>query len=126
MLPMPWKSFGEAQEGREYVALLSVLPLKSYWMMPRMMQFTFATQRQLKNSRGLIGYSLAAELLSKRFYTLSVWEGQQALMDFVEEIPHSEIVQRLKPHMGKAKFVQWKVRAPEIPIQWKDALKRSA
>jgi hypothetical protein len=126
MLPMPWKGFREPQEGKEYVAMLSVLPLESYWTMPRFMQFTLATLRQLKNSRGLIGYSLCAELLRKRFYTLSVWEDRQALMDFVEEIPHSEIMQKLKPHMGKSRFVEWKVRAAEIPIQWKGALKRAA
>jgi len=126
MPAMPWKSFREAQQGKEYVVLLSVLPLKSYWMMPRFMQFTLGTMRQLKNSHGLIGYSLNAQMLRKRFFTLSVWEDQQALMDFVEEIPHSEIMQKLKPHMGKTKFVQWKVRAPEIPIQWKSALTRAA
>jgi quinol monooxygenase YgiN len=126
MLPIPWKSLDEAQEGKEYVALLSVLPLKSHWMMPRLMQFMLATQRQLKKSPGLIGYSLAAELLAKRFYTLSVWEDQRALMDFVEEVPHGEIMQKLKPHMEKTTFVQWTVRAPEIPLQWKDALSRAA
>ena len=123
---MPWKRFREAQEGKEYVALLSVLPLTSYWMMPQFMQFTFATQRQLKNSGGLIGYSLFAQLLRRRFFTLSVWEDQQALMDFVEGSPHRDIMQKLKPHMEKTKFVQWKVRAAEIPIQWEDALKRAA
>jgi hypothetical protein len=126
MLPMPWKGFREPQEGNEYVAMLSVLTLESYWTMPRFIQFMLATQRQLKNSRALIGYSLCAELLRKRFYTLSVWEDRQALMDFVEEIPHSEIMQKLKPHMGKSRFVEWKVRAAEIPIQWKVALKRAA
>jgi heme-degrading monooxygenase HmoA len=126
MLPMPWKGFHEPQEGKEYVAMLSLLPLKSYWKIPRFVQFTFATQRQLKNARGLIGYSLCADLLRKRFYTLSVWEDRQALMDFVEEIPHGEIMQKLKPHMGESRFVEWKARAAEIPIQWKGALKRAA
>jgi heme-degrading monooxygenase HmoA len=126
MPAIPWKSFREAQEGKEYVALLSMLPLKSYWMVPRLTRFMFATQQQLKGAHGLIGYSLYAELRRKRFYTLSVWEDRQALMDFVEEIPHGEIMQKLKPHMGESRFVEWKARAAEIPIQWKGALKRAA
>jgi len=37
----------------------------------------------LEESRGLIGYSLLAHLLEKRFWTLSLWEDEDALMDFV-------------------------------------------
>jgi hypothetical protein len=74
--------------------------------------------RHLAKSRGLIGYSLMAELLSKRFWTLSVWEDRQSLMDFVGEIPHSRIMQELAPHMDKSRFAEWMVRAAEIPIPW--------
>ncbi|MGD1212080.1 MAG: DUF3291 domain-containing protein [Candidatus Acidiferrales bacterium] len=124
MLPLPWKSFAAPRDDKEYVALLSFLPLKRYRTIPRFVRLTLETQKQLSKAKGLIGYSLLAELLSKRFWTLSVWEDQQSLMDFVREIPHSEIMQALAPHMDKTQFAQWKVSASDIPLKWSDARKR--
>jgi hypothetical protein len=121
MLPTPWKSLAAPREGKEYVALLSFLPLKRYWMIPKFAGLTMETMGQLAKSRGLIGYSLAVELMLKRFWTLSVWEDRQSLMDFVEQIPHSRIMQELAPHMGKTGFAEWTVRASEIPILWSAA-----
>jgi hypothetical protein len=118
MLPMPWKSFAAPRDDKEYVALLSFLPLKRYWTIPKFAGLTMETMRQLAKSRGLIGYALGAELTLKRFWTLSVWEDRQSLMDFVEQIPHSRIMQELAPHMGKTGFAEWTVRPSEIPIPW--------
>lgn len=122
MLPIPWKSFAAPRDDKEYVALLSFLPLKRYRKIPKFAGLTMETMSQLAKSHGLIGYSLGAELLRKRFWTLSAWEDQQALMDFVEQIPHSRIMQELAPHMGKTQFARWTVRASEIPIPWARAL----
>lgn len=122
MLPIPWKSFAAPRDDKEYVALLSFLPLKRYRKIPKFAGLTMETMSQLTKSHGLIGYSLGAELLRKRFWTLSAWEDQQALMDFVEQIPHSRIMQELAPHMGKTQFARWTVRASEIPIPWARAL----
>jgi hypothetical protein len=124
MLPTPWKSFASPRDDKEYVAMLSFLPLKRYWAIPKLAGFAIQTIGQLAKSHGLIGYSLGAELTLKRFWTLSVWEDRQALRDFVEQIPHSRIMQDLAPHMDKTAFVEWTVRAPEIPIPWSVARQR--
>lgn len=79
MLPMPWKSFAAPRDDKEYVALLSFLPLKRYGKIPKFARLTMETMGQLAQSHGLIGYSLGAELIRKRFWTLSVWEDQQSL-----------------------------------------------
>ena len=121
---MPWKSFAAPRADKEYVALLSFLPLKRYRTIPKFAGLTMETMRQLAKSRGLIGYSLGAELLRKRFWTLSVWEDRQALRDFVEQIPHSRIMQDLAPHMDKTAFAEWTVRAADIPIPWAVARRR--
>jgi hypothetical protein len=118
MLPTPWKTFASPRDDKEYVALLSFLPLKRYGKIPKFARLTMETMGQLAKSRGLIGYSLGAELTRKRFWTLSVWEDRQSLMDFVEQIPHGRIMQDLAPHMGKTQFAEWTVRASEIPIPW--------
>lgn len=124
MLPLPWKTLATPDANKEYVALLSSLPLKRYRMIPRFFWLTFATQRQLHNSKGLIGYSLHAQPLRRRFWTLSAWEDQQSLMDFVRQVPHSQIMRALTPHVDKTQFVQWKVAASDIPLDWDQAKAR--
>jgi hypothetical protein len=118
MLPTPWKSFAAPRDDKEYVALLSFLPLKRYRTIPKLVRMMFAIQSQLAKSHGLIGYSLGAEPMAKRFWTVSAWEDRQSLRDFVEQIPHSRIMQELAPHMDKTGFAEWTVRASEIPIPW--------
>ena len=85
---------------------------------------TFQTQRQLQKAKGLIGYSLHAEPLRRHFWTLSVWEDNESLMNFVRQVPHGRIMQLLAPQMGKTEFVQWKVKAEDIPPNWNDAKAR--
>lgn len=124
MLPLPWKTLRAPEKNREYLALLSFLPLKHYRTIPKFFWLTFETQRQLHKSKGLIGYSLEAQPLHRRFWTLSVWEDQQALMEFVRQQPHGRIMQALAPYMEKTQFVQWKVKASEVPVRWNEAKAR--
>jgi hypothetical protein len=121
----PWKALAPIDESREYIALLSYLPLKSYRAIPRFIQFSMQIQKQLRETPGVIGYSLRARLLSRNFWTLSVWENQKALMDFVARIPHGEAMKAMIPQMGPSKFIQWKVKASALPLRWEEAIQRS-
>jgi len=123
---MPWKTIAKVEGSREYLALLSYLPLKKHRMIPRFMQFSFQIQRQLNKSPGVVGYSLRAKPLSRNFWTLSAWEDQRALQDFVRRVPHLDAMRSLIPHMGPTKFNQWKVPGSALPLRWDDAMRRSS
>jgi hypothetical protein len=75
----PWQSYSAAARDREYVALLSYLPLNSAWRIPWLVLYSTRIRRQLSTSPGLIGYSLRAQIAAKRFWTLSAWEDAAAL-----------------------------------------------
>jgi hypothetical protein len=124
--PNKWKAIARADPDREYLALLSFLPLKSYRKIPRFIKYTAEIERQLSESRGLVGYSLQAQLLSRRFWTLSVWEDEQALMEFVARSPHGPIMESLLPHMGQTKFTRWMIRGAALPPDWSEAKRRMA
>lgn len=124
MLPLPWKTLTVPNGVSQYVALLSFLPLKHYRTIPMFFWLTFQTQRQIQGAKGLIGYSLHAQPLRRKFWTLSVWEDQQSLMNFVRQAHHGKIMQTLVPYMGKTQFVQWKVKALDIPLNWSAAKAR--
>jgi hypothetical protein len=119
-----WKSSAPASADSEYLLLLSYLPLKRFRAIPRFLKYTFQIERQLRQSDGLIGYSLQAELLSKNFWTLSAWQDEKALMTFVRRVPHGEIMQQLAPDMGRTGFTRWTERGSRIPPSWSDAKAR--
>jgi hypothetical protein len=123
-MDIPWKTLAAIEKEREYLALLSYLPLKRYSKIPAFMRFAMEINRQLSATPGAIGYSMRAKLFTRRFWTLSVWESSAALMDFVAKAPHSESIKAMAPFMGKTKFAQWKVLGSGIPLNWDEAIRR--
>ena len=120
----PWITFAPAEAHREYHALLSYLPLNKYSAVPGFFRFSFQIQRQLRSTPGVVGYSLRAKILSRNFWTLSVWQDQNTLMDFVAKIPHGEAMKAMIPHMGSSRFAQWKVTGSSLPLSWVEAMQR--
>ncbi len=121
----PWITFAPADAHREYFALLSYLPLNKYAAVPSFFRFSFQIQKQLRSTPGAIGYALRANVFSRNFWTLSVWEDQEALMDFVAKNPHVEAMRAMTAHMGPTKFTQWKVAGSSLPLSWNEAMQRS-
>ena len=119
-----WISFAPTKPDATYLALLSYLPLRHFRAIPKFFRYAAQTQRQLKTTHGIIGYALQARPFSRQFWTLSVWEDQQSLNNFVRQIPHSQIMQALAAHMGETNFAQWTVTSAEIPPDWPSALAR--
>ena len=125
MAATPWRSCRAADPQREYLVLLSFLPLKQRWRISWLLLFfTLSIMKQLRRSAGLVSYSLYTKLLAGHFWTLSVWEDESALQAFVHAAPHVDSMRALIPHMGPTRFVRWTALGTGIPISWDDALRR--
>jgi heme-degrading monooxygenase HmoA len=124
MAELPWRSRSRPEPERDCLALLSYLPLNSGWHIPRLLLHAARVHRQLRTSPGLIGYSLLARLATKRFWTLSAWEDEAALQEFVAAAPHADVIKELTAYMGATRFTRWTVNGSELPLRWDDALKR--
>jgi quinol monooxygenase YgiN len=124
VMDSPWITFAPADAHREYHALLSYLPLNKYSAVPGFFRFSFQIQKQLRTTPGVVGYALRAKILSRNFCTISVWEDQKALTEFVAKIPHCEAIRAMTPHMGASKFTQWKVAGSSLPLSWNEAMQR--
>jgi hypothetical protein len=121
----PWIKFMTPETNREYLALLSHLPLNKYRAIPSFLKFTFQIQKQLSATPGIVGYSLRAKPLSRNFWTLSAWTDEKQLMDFVAKIPHGQAMKAMMPNMGPTKFTKWKVPGSALPLRWEEAMARS-
>jgi len=122
MAEVSWVSLGDVDPTREYLALISYLPRKSYWSIFSFIQQTTAIRKQLNESPGLIGYSLRAKLLGKKAWTLSVWQNEAALREFVGRSPHVDTMKKIS--LGEErKFVRWKLKGSGVPPKWDEAVK---
>ena len=122
MVEVKWKTFSQPLLDKEYVMLVSSLPLIHYWNIPGFFRHTRGIQNQLSESAGLIGYSLRLSLLRKTGWTLSVWENEQSQSEFVRKNPHSGTMTELRNGMKQTQFVTRKIPGSAIPPSWPEAL----
>ena len=118
----PWRAVASAQPGIEYLAMLTYLPLRGYLQIPRFLSYSFKIQKQLTHTAGLIGFAMKADPLRNQYWTLSVWENDRALMQFVRTEPHASSMTAF--NMGRTRFTRWKITSAEIPPRWDDALRK--
>src|SRR5262249_21740589 len=109
---------------REYSVLLTELPLNRFRDLGVFLLYSLRIQGQLKRTAGLVGYSFAARIRERRFWTLSVWQNESALRQFVAEIPHRNIMAALQGKIGQTRFIPWKVRGSDYPPSWREAFER--
>jgi hypothetical protein len=124
MRPLPWKTSLEPDPEATYLAMASSLPLRRLAATPRFLTFVQTIRRQLADAPGLVGYALWAKPLAKRYWTLSVWTGDDALASFMRTPPHIDVMRRLRPEMNPTRFVQWPVKGSDLPIAWSEAVRR--
>jgi hypothetical protein len=119
-----WKTVAELAPEAEYLVLASSIPPKSVTSTWKLFRGSRAVRRQLLATDGVIGFSMLAEPLRKRYATLSVWRDAAALDAFTRAHPHDRLMADLAPAMGPTKFVRWTVRGMDGRPSWKDARER--
>ena len=118
MPALPWLERQPVDPQRQYVAMASRLPLKSYLFIPGFMRDTMRIRRQLGEATGLVGYTLNAGLARKTFWTFSVWEDQASLDKFAASDPHRDIIRRLRPRMSPSRFEFFTISGADLPLTW--------
>ncbi len=123
---LKWKEVHAVNRDQEYLVFLSEIPLRSHAALIHVFLAKHRIGRQLRAARGMMGYSTFVQIVRKRFYTLSVWESEQALFDFAHEGPHLVAVAQLQGELRPTRFMKWTINGTAYPPDWKEALARSA
>jgi heme-degrading monooxygenase HmoA len=118
MPTLPWVERQTVDPDREYVAMASRLPLKSYRSLPGFLRDTTRIRAQLAHTPGLVGYGLNAQPMRKTFWTFSVWEDQTSLDAFAGADPHRRITRGLRSRMGRTRFEVLHVAGADLPMTW--------
>jgi quinol monooxygenase YgiN len=76
--------------------------------------------RQLRHSKGLLGYALRADLISHRFWTLSAWKDEASLQAFVRAEPHASTMRELSRYTKDPAFANWTTQSPLPLPSWQE------
>ncbi|TDJ69370.1 MAG: DUF3291 domain-containing protein [Proteobacteria bacterium] len=125
MLIAPWKQLAKPDASKEYLAIVTYLPVKHYRTVPSVAKYSQQVDAQLAGTPGLVRYSMGSKPWTKQFWTMSVWEDEAALMAFVFGGAHKDTVARLHTDMGATKFARWKVLGTDVPLTWEVALEKA-
>lgn len=83
----PWPVVQPLDPAREYVALVSQIPPLRLSLTGRWFRGAQHAKAQLKRTPGVVGFSLLASPLRKRYLPLSVWTDEDALTRFASTGP---------------------------------------
>ncbi len=114
------------EPGSDYLVMASHLPLKRISSTVRFFRGVSAVRKQLATADGLVGYTLRAKPLARDYWTLSVWNDNTTLGEFMRTPPHVQLMASLKPLMGPTKFVTWTISASDGRPSLAGALERLA
>jgi len=83
------------------------------------MCLTGQIQTQLTGSEGAFGYSFIAYMLKKEFWTMSVWEDEASLSDFVKTGAHLRTMRELSRYLSpERRFVKVRIKGSDVPMTW--------
>jgi heme-degrading monooxygenase HmoA len=120
----PWKAVGVLDANTEYIVLASSIPPKSMASTWTMFRGSRLVRQQLLAADGILGFSMLAEPLRKRYATLSVWRDHDALDAFAETDPHARLIAQLTPAMNDPTLIRWTISGTDGVPSWADALNR--
>jgi heme-degrading monooxygenase HmoA len=125
MPTLPWQAAANpVVEGPPYVTMLTYLPLKHYRDTPRFLLYVVRVYLQLRRTKGVVGFSMRAKPLAKKYWTLSAWTSHEAMSQYIHTPPHLEVMRSMQGSMGQTAFTSWEVGASDLPLRWDDALAR--
>lgn len=127
MPTIPWatpKPVAPSHASSDAVVMASWFELRSFRDVPQFVLAAMRIRRQILKSPGVLGLSLIAKPLNKSFFTLSAWQDRESLDAAVPRQPHARTMEHFHSRMAGSRFVFWTVPRSELPIKWRDALRR--
>lgn len=82
---------------------------------------TFAVLDDLPNRPGYLGHGVRVKIFGGEAWTMTVWADQESLKAFVRSEKHQTAMQQGIAALKNARFAQFEMKLPEVPMSWKQA-----
>lgn len=100
-------------------ASVTRLRIRALRYAPAFLWMTFLAQRQVCRARGFLGGRLLVDA-QHTFWTLTVWESEQAMKTFRGAGSHAKVIPRLAAWCDEAAYAHWSPENEGIP-DWPEA-----
>ncbi|WP_338697339.1 DUF3291 domain-containing protein [Streptomyces sp. Q6] len=124
MPTLPWTVPNTPPARAEATVFASRFETRTLWGALKFLLRTPTIWRQVGRAPGAYGATLKAAPFRRTFWTLSVWESPEALKAFAASAPHGPIAAGLRGQMKDSAFRTWRTTTDELPLDWKDVLRR--
>ena len=98
---------------------ITKLQLKSFWHLYTFMNHVSSSSKQARSSRGIKYIGLKSDLRSLTFYTLTAWENEDCLKEFMLSEHHKKAMKATQQVAKKA--ISTHFNADQVP-NWGEAL----
>ena len=78
-------------------------------------------EKSLADRPGLVGYSMRRQIIGNQAWTMTVWEDESSLRDFVSSPAHQDAMRQALPILEDVAFARVELSANEIPMTWEQA-----
>ena len=106
--------------------LATKLPLRSHRDLPRFVRWSLRIRRQLSRTPGLLGYSVALQLLDRTLWTVSAWSDRRELARFDRSGAHRAAKDALRAALLPSVLVLWTCPVAQLPVGWPEVRRRIA
>lgn len=104
---------------KEYITVITYLPIKSYISLLEFFKQVRLVQEQLQRAHGVVAIKLRVDILTKKSYTMSVWEDTGSLKKFLSSGAHGELMKNNLGYLGEdRKFVTVSIPGKDFPPSW--------
>jgi hypothetical protein len=124
MVGVSWQSFKDVDPSKTYLAYAAILERKTAWSYFGFLMRFRKVQKQLKTTKGLVGYTASCEFSSRKATQLAVFEDEATLKDFVHSGQHALCSEQAKADMNWIKNATWEILGSEVPPKLEDAINR--
>ena len=127
MLASRWTNPGRpAGPAVECTVLATKLPLRYHRDVPRFLRCGLGVRRQLSRTPGLVGYSVALQLLDRTLWTVSAWTDRRELARFDRSGAHRAAKDLLRAALRPSVLVLWTCPVSQLPVGWPEVRRRVA
>ena len=82
----------------------------------------WTVERTMKDQPGFVGYALRRELLGNTAWTLTVWNDEQSMRNFVRSPVHQTAIAQVGPTALRIRFARFALAPNAPPPTWDEAL----
>lgn len=121
---MKWTQLSEINPERNYLAAAVYAERLSAWSYFSCFNRALKVQKQLRTTKGIVGFAARLEFLSRNMAQVAVYEDESALKAFAHAGQHANCIGAKESIVKWHKMVTWSILGSEIPPRLDDTIKK--